>query len=209
MSRRVITLARTLGAGGEEVGSLVAKELGLRYADDEIIVAAAERAGVPKETVERFEHPPGLIGRILDSMAVIPLDPQMYCGQALTEPVAGTRPGGYDQLIRQVIAETARRGDVLIVAHGASIALTGVPGVLRVFVTAPEEVRAARVAAQSGMDPKAAAKAIENSDRERRDFLRRAYDLSHEQAANYDLVVSTETLSPAAAAKIIAAAAQD
>ncbi len=209
MPRRVITLARTLGAGGEEIGNLVAKELGLRYADDEIIIEAAERAGVPKETVARFEHPPGLIGRILDTMAVIPLDPQMYYGQALAEPVAGARLGGYDQLIRQVIAETARRGDVLIVAHGASIALAGVPGVLRVFVTAPVEVRAAHVATQSGIDLKDATKAIESSDRERRDFLRRAYDLAHEEPANYDLVVSTETLSPEAAAVIIAAAARD
>jgi hypothetical protein len=44
MACRVICISRSLGAGGEEIGRTVAKELGLRYADEEIITTAAEKA---------------------------------------------------------------------------------------------------------------------------------------------------------------------
>ena len=208
MARRVITVARTVGAGGEETGSMIAKELGFRYADDEIISEAAERAGVSREAVEKVEQSPGLIARILDTMASVPLDPQVYYGQALAMPVApGVRSGGYDELIQKVIIETANRGDVVIVAHGAGICLRGTPGVLRVLVTAPAELRAKRLAA-GDMDEKTAAKTVENSDKERRDFLRRFYQVNEESPAHYDLVVNTDVLTVDQAADVIAGLAR-
>jgi hypothetical protein len=44
MACRVICISRSLGVGGEEIGRTVAKELGFRYADEEIITTAAEKA---------------------------------------------------------------------------------------------------------------------------------------------------------------------
>ncbi|MEI6722317.1 MAG: cytidylate kinase family protein, partial [Betaproteobacteria bacterium] len=66
MPYKVITIARTLGAGGEELGTELAKALGMRYMDSEIIVQAAARAGVTVEEVARIEGRKGLIQRILD-----------------------------------------------------------------------------------------------------------------------------------------------
>ncbi len=63
MPCRVICISRSLGSGGEEIGRTVAKELGFRYADEEIIVRAAQKAGVSPETVAEVEHTPGLIER--------------------------------------------------------------------------------------------------------------------------------------------------
>lgn len=34
--RGVIAISRAFGAGGEEIGRMVAAQLGLRYADDEV-----------------------------------------------------------------------------------------------------------------------------------------------------------------------------
>jgi hypothetical protein len=196
-----------MGAGGEEVGQLVAKELGFRYADDEIIATAAERAGVSRETMERAERPPGLIARILETMASVPVEPQMYYGQALT--VSATPSSmGYDELLRDVIIETANKGDVVIVAHGAGICLGSRTGLLRVLVTASPELRAARVAANAKLEPKAADKAVRDSDQARQDFLKRFYDVGHELPVHYDLVVNTETFSPQQAASLIASAAK-
>jgi len=204
---QVVTIARTLGAGGEDVGRAVAADLGFAYADDEIISAAAERAGVSTATIEKAEQRPGLIARILDSMGSVPIDPSIYYGQALALP-ATDAPAGYDELIRDVIVGTANRGKVVIVAHGSGICLAGAPGVLRVFVTATPEARAARVATATGTDAERTGKAVADSDNQRADFLRRFYNVKQELPTHYDLVLNTDVLSVADAAKLVAAAAR-
>jgi hypothetical protein len=207
MAATVITLARTIASQGEEVGQLVARELGFRYADDEIINEAAARAGVSREAVERVEHRQSLITRILEGMAQVPLEPQVYYGQALgATPVFESTP--YDELIRDIIIETANVGNVVIVAHGASMCLAGSHGLLRVFVTAPTAMRAERIAKVASVDAKRAEKAVKDSDKDREDFLKRFYDVAHEEATHYDLVINTEQMTPASAAALVTAAAK-
>ena len=205
MPIHVVTIARTLGAGGEDVGRAVAADLGFAYADDEIISAAAERAGVSTATIEKAEQRPGLIARILDSMGSVPIDPSIYYGQALALP-ATDAPAGYDELIRDVIVGTANRGKVVIVAHGSGICLAGAPGVLRVFVTATPEARAARVATATGTDAERTAKAVADSDNQRADFLKRFYNVKQELPTHYDLVLNTDMLTAADAAKLVVSA---
>ena len=45
MGCTVVSMSRSMGSGGEEVGRLVARDLGFRI-DDEIVIRAAERADV-------------------------------------------------------------------------------------------------------------------------------------------------------------------
>jgi len=202
MGHPVVTIARELGALGEEVGRIVAGELGYRYADDEIIAEASARAGVSKEAIERAEHRPSLIGRILESMAGLPVEPSVYYAQALAAPRPAL-PTGYDELIRDVVIETATAGRVVIVAHGAGICLANMNGVLRVLISATPEVRAERVATSAGVTLEQARKAVQSSDADRQDFLRRFYDLRHEEPWHYDLVINTTRLTPERAAALI------
>jgi cytidylate kinase len=207
MGRSVITIARTLAAGGEEVGQQVAERLGYRYADDEIINEAAERAGVSRETIAKTERKQGLVARIMETMGHVPLDPQVYYGQALN-PVPLVESNDYEQLIQDVIVETANRGNVVIVAHGAGICLAGSDGLLRVLVTASPELRGRRLAQQASLDAKRAEKAVQDSDRERADFLKRFYDVAHESPSHYDLVISTDVFDPSQAADLVVMAAK-
>lgn len=201
--RRVFAISRAIGAGGEEIGRMVAAHLGLRYADQEIIVKAAEKAGVSPETIAKAESSPGLIERILESVGKVPpIGETMILPPVLTEA-----PMAYSNLIEHVVRETAAQGDVVIVGHGASIPLAGTSGLLRVLVTAPEETRIARLAEAEGMDAGKAQKAVRHSDDERRRYLRRFYSVDEERPDRYDLVVSTECLPYDVAARTIVAAA--
>ncbi len=89
MACRVICISRSLGAGGEEIGRTVAREMGFRYADEEIITRAAEKAGVSVDTVAQVEHTPSLIARILESMARTPPSPEGWSGAAILSPNTG------------------------------------------------------------------------------------------------------------------------
>jgi cytidylate kinase len=207
MARTVITVGRTLGSEGEQVGQIIARELGYRYADDEIIAEAAERAGVSRETVAKAEHRQGLITRILEGMGQVPLEPQIYYGQALAAAPM-IESVHYDELIRDVIVGTAQQGNVVIVAHGAGICLAGMEGLLRVFVTASDGTRAGRLEHVASVDAKRAEKAIKDSDKDREDFLKRFYSVAHESAWHYDIVLNTDMLTMQQAADVVLAAAK-
>lgn len=201
--RRVIAISRAIGAGGEEIGRMVAAQLLLGYADEEIIVKAAEKAGVSPTTIAKVESTPGLMERILESLGKMPPTPET----GAFSPVVIEAPVAYTALIEQVLRETAARGDVVIVGHAASIPLAGTSGLLRVLVTAPAETRVNRLAQAEGMDAGKAGKAIRHSDAERRSYLRRFYSVDEERPDRYDVVVNTECLTFDAAARTIISAA--
>ena len=205
MACQVVTISRCLGAGGEEIARAVANALGFRYTDEEILVRAAEEAGVSPELVAEAEHAPGLITRILEHMARTSLGPEGWSGAAVMP--ADTK-ADYESLIARIVREVANEGDVVIVAHGASIPLAGTSGPLRVLVTGSEGVRAERLALETETDASEAGRMIAESDRQRRDYLRRFYDVPEELPTHYDLVVNTDTLAMPLAAQLVVSAAK-
>jgi cytidylate kinase len=204
MGVEVVTIAMTTGARAEQIGRLVAEQLGFRHVNDEIIDRAAEQAGVTRQAVAEVEQSPTLITRIMNSLAAGMA--AEWSGRALTtdeiDPSAS-----YRQLIQAVIREVAAQRRAVILAHGASILLADTPGVLRVLVTASPSTRAARVAKESGQDERQAKRDIERADGERRAFFRRFYDLDQELETHYDVVINTDVLAPETAARLIAYAA--
>ena len=205
MASKAVSISRTMGAHGEEVGRIVAKELEFRYIDNEIINQAAERAGVSPETVAQNEKTQPLLTRILEAISKTPVEPEMMVEQA-KHPVNLT--SAYEDLIEQAVVETAQQGNVVILAHGASIPLAKVEGVIRVLVTASEATRAERIAADQGIDAKKAGDAIKESDKERERYFERIYELDRELPTHYNLIVNTDTLTTEQAAQIITHAAQ-
>jgi hypothetical protein len=109
-----VCISRTIGAGGEDVGRLVADGLGFRYLDEEIVLAAAEKEGLDPEQLARVEHKRKGLSR---------LEVDIVTGRAFDEIQRS--------LIRAAVQEAAAAGKVVIVAHGASIALAGDDRVLR------------------------------------------------------------------------------
>src|SRR5512144_2660859 len=112
MTRSVICIARTLGAGGEDAGRAVAEKLGYRYVDDEIIDRAAERAGVSRDTITKAERPPGLLARIVEGLAASGGDTATLAFLAGAGAYTPTQRDwspqaelSYEELIQQVIIE--------------------------------------------------------------------------------------------------------
>jgi cytidylate kinase len=188
MAASVICVSHTEGAGGEEIGRLLAERLQFRYVEDGIIFEAARGEKLYPEAVAEAESRHA--GRKLE------VDFNRY---ESTEKVRG--------LIRDAILATADEGRVVLGAHAASFALADRKDVLRVLVTASDEARAGRLTAEDGLDAKAAAKQLEESDKGREAYLKSFYGVSHELPTHYDLVVNTDRLVPAAVVEAIARAA--
>jgi Cytidylate kinase-like family len=192
MAATVVCISRTMGAGGEEIGRLVAGKLGFDYVDEDIVSRAAERGDVTADDVADAERRQSLLRRLLTDLGA--------GGTAETYGLApipgGDLPDDMRALIREAIEEAAGRGSVVIVAHAASFALAGRESILRVLVTASPETREGRYEGS-----------IEDSDDERADYLRRFYGVEVELATHYDLVINTDVVSVEQAADLVALAA--
>jgi cytidylate kinase len=188
MVASVICVSHTEGAGGREIGRLLADRLGFRYADDEIVVTAARANGYNPEAVALAES--RRTGRRVE------VD---FGRSESTEELR--------DLICAAIVTTADEGSVVIVAHAASQALAYHPGVLRVLVTASDDTRARRVADAEDVDAKTAARIVRESDKGRAVYLKRFYAVDPELPTHYDLVVNTDVLAPESVVGAIARAA--
>jgi len=182
----VVCIARTTGAGGEEIGHLAADSLRFRYLDEEILISAAEEEGLDPEQLAAVE-------RRRQGLSRFQLD---VVGGGLVEKMLRS-------LIKRAIAAAASEGGVVIVAHGAAIALAGDERAFGVLLTASPEVRAQRLAEQQGLDLDEAKKTIERSDREREAFLKSFYGIDRELPIHYDLVINTDRISATSAAALI------
>jgi cytidylate kinase len=206
MASRVICISHATGSGGQEVGRLVADALGFLYVDDEIVARAAAAGGIDRAEVEDEERRKSLAARLLDGVA--------QGGEAWAlghgHSSGANMPLSSDhvrRLITETVVQTAARGDVVIVAHGASHLVAPSQAALRVLVTASPETRAARIGEQQGLEPKASARVVKDSDAGRRDYLMRFYDVDEELPTQYDLVVNTDTISLDGAATVVVHAA--
>ncbi len=192
----MICISRVLGAGGGDVGRIVAGSLGYRLVDEEIVQQAAESNGVSVEELADAERRTKVLDRLTRNLVVAGgAAGLMTAGAGVIDLSAGTDPKSLRALIQKSIHETAERGDVVIVSHAASYALAGRADVLRVLVTASPETRAGRAAQQGSVDNKKAAKAVADSDEHRAAYLKRFYGIGNELPTHYDLTLNSDSLS--------------
>ncbi len=188
MPAPVICISHAEGAGGQEIGRLLAERTGRRYVDDGIVVAAARAQGLYPEAVSLAESRGA--GRRLE------VDFNRF-----------ERTETLRELIREAVSTTADEGNAVIVAHAASYALSDREGVLRVLVIASTDTRIGRIAGTDDSDEKAAAKVLKESDKGRAAYLKHFYGIAHELPTQYDLVLNTDRLTTEAAVSAIVAAA--
>jgi cytidylate kinase len=186
---------------------MVSNELGFGYVDEEIVQRAAEKVKVPVDLVADSEHRKPLLRRLLGEVASDLAGASMMGGVAPPARIVEASDD-YRDLIQQAIHETAGQGDVVIVAHAASIALAGRDDLLRVLITASPEVRTTRLAAELAVADEKAAALVAQSDRERAHYLKRFYGVGEELPTHYDVVVSTDMLEPEDATRLVLAACE-
>lgn len=206
MACNVVCVSQTTGSGGDEVGKLVASQLGYLYVDEDIVAAAAAQSGLEPGDVADEERRKSFARRTLEGLGEGGGD-ALTLGSPLAASMEGMRPADIRALIRETVEQTAAQGNVVIVAHAASHALEPSEQSLRVFVTASPDTRVGRVAAAEGIDEARAAGVIKDADAGRRDYLKRFYSVGDEDPTHYDVVINTDLLSTEDAAAIVVHAA--
>ncbi len=182
----VITLSRQIGSGGDDIAVAVAARLKLRLIGREMISQAARRAGVPDVALAE-----------LDELGLLGLKPRKADLEL------------YRATVNRLVSEWAGAGDVLFLGRGTQIVLAGWPGVLRVRVTAPIELRIARIQGQCRVPHDIAASLLEARDQARAGYVRRHYGANIDAPELYDLIVNLAHLSIPTAVDLVCTAAQN
>ena len=210
MPANVVALSVETGSAGFAIAHQVADRLGFRYYDWEITTRAAELAGVPPSDVAAAEHVPGFFERFMRRLGAASamsiegttgfIDPSPEIWDTALQTLGSDE---YRKLIESVVKELALRGDAVIVGHAGQYLLRERPSTLRVLIHGSLPVRRERLASEQGIAPDEAETMLKQSDKDRRELLRRLYRFEWTDASMYDLAINTDRLPPETAAEAI------
>ena len=182
----LITIMSGLGSSAITIAQLVSNELKLVLYDDQKLQQEAVNIGISLEEIKDFDQKaPGLFNRILS------YKPQVYLN-----------------LMEALVYEVARRGQGIILGHGAQFLLRDFGCGLHVYIFSSESSRIQYLMDQQGMSMDAAEKIIHKSDSERRGFLQFAFHMDWNDPSLYDLIINQDKLGTESAAKLITDVAQ-
>ena len=114
-----------------------------------------------------------------------------------------------EQKVAEAILQLAHVGRVIFAGRAAHLITRSLAGGLHVRLVASMESRVPRIANVLRCDPDAALAHIERNDHARRRFVRTNFGEDIDNCHLYDLVLNTDQLSPATAARIVVAALGD
>jgi cytidylate kinase len=180
----VVTISSEMGSGAPEIGALLAKRLGYRLVDREVITEAARRYDLREaKLADLDERKPSLFQRF-------DVETRRY--------ILGTHAA---------LCEFAEGDNVVLMGRGGQWLLRTIPHVLRVRVVAPFEDRVDRLARRAGRDtpPRALVDLVRRDDAGRAGRTRYLYDVDIDDPALYDVVINTATLTVESAVDLLAA----
>jgi len=206
MAPPVITITRQYASGGSDVARLVAAQLEWDVIDNEFVDQVARRAGVPPaEIAQRDERAPGLLERLARTLAAA--SPEISVASAAL-PRVEQDEAAIVELTERVIAEAAAHGRIVLVGRGAQAVLAQRNDALHVYVVASKPWRARLAVERLGVNPAEADRVVEETDRQRDQYVKTYYGRHRQDFSNYDMVVNTERLGIDGAARLIVADAQ-
>jgi CMP/dCMP kinase len=205
----IVTISREYGAGGSNVAALVAAELGAEVVDKKLIEEVAARLSLrPSDVEAESERPRTLLERLVRSFSA--LEPGMGAGWSppYPDPLFDPRKE-IIHLTERVIREVAAAGNAVIVGRGAGFVLHDHPGIFRVFLRAPEEVKLRTLMSRLGLSEAETRRKMHETDSNRAAYIKQLYGHEWCDVNEYDLIVNTGRVSYETAAAMILSGVRD
>ena len=157
MAKTIITLGREYCTGGRYIAKDVARALGIKLYDKELIRMAAQRSGMNEEYIVRNEQsiPSFWLKCILSRNSEQPLEASLSSDDVLF--VAESR----------IIQEIAERESCIIVGRCADYILKDYPKVIKIFCYSDVASAVERCTKEYGLKPENAEKEIRSVNRNR------------------------------------------
>ena len=187
MEYRVLTVNREFGSGGGRIAETVAKWLGWKLLDRDIIDAIAYAAHVDSKVVRHYdEHVDSWLRRInQQAMRSAALAAGLELGEASVFDA--------DEMVKisqKIIEKAYDEGNCVIVGRGSQCVLQHKADVYHVFVYAPYKERILRLRGRLAKDVNVEQR-IRTVDEERAKYLQQYYGKCWNNPHLYDLMISS------------------
>lgn len=179
MKNIIITIGRQFGSGGLAVAKELGRKLNIPVYDNELITKAAQDSGFSAELFVRSDEKK----KFFSLSAILGSSQENY-----------TSESGLFSIQCETIRRIAEQGSAVIVGRCSDYVLRDMDSTLNVFLTAPLEVRAERIAERKGISIDEAIALIEKTDKGREAYYNYYTFGNWGVASTYDICINSSIL---------------
>ena len=177
----IITIGRQFGSGGHEIGEKLAKKLGIKFYDKELIKLIAKQSGLCEKVLESYDEKP--TNSLLYSIVMDIYPSVMYTGPTIDQQIY---QANYDTIRRLADGEPC-----VIVGRCADYILRDHPELVSVFIHANSDFRAARIAEEYKLPDAKVRDLLVKTDKKRANYYNFQSEKQWGAASSYNLCIES------------------
>lgn len=191
----IINVGRQLGSGGREIAKILAKDLGCKFYDKELLNLAAKESGFSEKVFEQNDEQKGFLRSLFHPHAPHVSDNNFYENGFSQESLF--------QFQSDAIRKAAAEGSCVFVGRCADYVLRDMKGVINIFITADLDERIKAVCKRHECDSATARKIISSKEGQRSSFYNYYTGQKWGDADHYHLCVNSSVLGIEGTAEFI------
>jgi len=181
----VITISREYGSGGRYIGELVAKQLGLKLYDKEIITKLSETTGLSTEYIEKHEQKTSILDNLNNGYYYnLNNNDELFIKES--------------NLIKELAKEPC-----VIIGRCADYILKNQKNIIKIFIYSNMEDKIKRATKYYKLDKNKAEKEINKINKLRSNHYKHYTNQEWNNPENYDLCINSDTLGVEETANLI------
>ena len=196
MKHIIINVGRQVGAGGQEIGRMLAKDFEAQYYDRELLNLAAKESGFSEKFFKQNDEKKVFLRGLFNVQAPHIIGGSLYGSNFSQE--------GLFQFQSDAIRTAASEGSCVFLGRCADYILRDFENVVNVFITASMDFRVDVVSKVKQLDAEHARKLIEHVESRRAQYYNYYTGKRWGAAESYDLCIDASILGLEETEKLIA-----
>ena len=186
MKHVIINVGRQVGAGGQEIGRLLAQDFNAKFYDRELLNLAAKESGFSEKIFKQNDEKKGFIKGLFNVQTPHLVGGNLYGTNFSQESLF--------QFQSDAIRKAASEGSCVFLGRCADYILRDFDNVVNVFITASMDFRVKLVSKVKELDVEHARKLIEQVERRREQYYNYYTGKKWGAAESYDLCIDASIL---------------
>ena len=196
MKHMIINVGRQVGAGGQEIGRMLAQDFDAKFYDRELLNLAAKESGFSEKFFKQNDEKKGFLRGLFNVQTPHLSGGNLYGSNFSQESLF--------QFQSDAIRKAAQEGSCVFLGRCADYVLRDFENVVNVFITASMDFRVDIVSKVKQLDAEHARKLIEHVESRRAQYYNYYTGKRWGAAESYDLCIDASLLGLEETEKIIA-----
>ena len=196
MKHIIINVGRQVGAGGQEIGKMLADDFGAKYYDRELLNLAAKESGFSEKFFKQNDERKGFFRSLFNVQAPHLVGGGMYGSNFSQESLF--------KFQSDAIRKAAEESSCVFLGRCADYILRDFQNVVNVFITASMDFRVDVISKVKQLDAEHARKLIEHVEARRAQYYNYYTGKKWGAAESYDLCIDASLLGLEETEKLIA-----